>query len=97
MDTWWKRQTSAELGREQMVDDVAREEREAAEARWPEDGAESEEQESEGDGVGAGRIRGGRKGRAVREGLSKAGCRNGGTKGALPVYWSHCFPYLYVE
>ena len=53
-DTWWRRQTSAELGREQIVDEMAREEREAADARWPEDhdGAGSEEEESEGDGVG---------------------------------------------
>ena len=63
-----------------MVDDMAREEREAAEARW-----------LWGEGVrggwswGAGRIRGGRKGRAVREGLNKVECRDGGTKGALPV------------
>ena len=51
-DTWWRKQASAEFGREQMVDDMAREVREAAEARWPEDEAEYEEKESEVDGVG---------------------------------------------
>ena len=36
-DTWWRKQASAEMGREQLVSDMAREEREAEEAGWPED------------------------------------------------------------
>ena len=88
------------MGREQLVSDMAREVREAEEAGWPKDKEECVDCRGEGSGGwswSAGGVRGGGEGRAVREGLSKAGCWDGGTKGALPVYWSHCFPYLYVE
>ena len=51
-DTWWRKQASAEMGREQMVGDMAREMGEAEGAGWPEDRAECVEEEAVVDGVG---------------------------------------------
>ena len=51
-DTWWRKQASAEMGREQLVSDMAREEREAEEAGWPEDKEECAEERAVVDGAG---------------------------------------------
>ena len=51
-DTWWRKQASAEMGREQLVGDMAREVREAEEAGWPEDKAECVEKEVVVEGAG---------------------------------------------